>query len=328
MSKVNFIHWGIIGCGDVCEVKSGPAFNKVGNSKLVAVMRRDLAKAEDYAKRHGVPRFYADADALINDPEVNAIYIATPPSSHELYLEKALAAGKSVYVEKPVAVDSRSCKRMIQVMQRHKGKVVVAHYRRGLSAFRTVKALLAEQRIGNVRTILLRTLQPPPAKVNRDTQDNWRLLPDISGGGIFHDLSPHQLDILYWIFGKPVSLHGMSANQSKLYSAPDLTLLHGVFEPNIMFSGTWAFNIAPSAADERCEIIGDKGRITFSFFKLGDVQVTTEDGTETLPMEYPENIQYHMIDAVTRFFLDEGPNPCSLEEAYDVMEMMEAAKEM
>ena len=73
------IKWGIIGCGDVTEVKSAPAFNKVPHSSLVAVMRRDAAKAQDYALRHGVPKWYINAEQLINDPEINAIYIATPP---------------------------------------------------------------------------------------------------------------------------------------------------------------------------------------------------------------------------------------------------------
>jgi 1,5-anhydro-D-fructose reductase (1,5-anhydro-D-mannitol-forming) len=326
MTTQNIVNWGIIGCGDVCEVKSGPAFNKVQNSRLVAVMRRDITKAEDYARRHGVPRFYAEAQALIDDTEVNAVYIATPPSTHEMYLELALKAGKPVYVEKPVTTDGASCQRMIDAARKYNGKVSVAHYRRGLSAFRTVRQLLDEKKIGNLRTVLLRTLQAPPAKINQVTEDNWRLIPDISGGGIFHDLSPHQLDILYWIFGKPVSISGYSVNQSRTYNAPDLTMLQAVFEKDICFSGTWAFNVSPHAADEKCEIIGEKGKITFSFFKLGDVELTTASGTEILPMEYPVNVQLPMIDAVTKYFRGEGANPCSLEEALEVMKMMEGAK--
>src|ERR1700730_9641033 len=96
------ISWGIIGCGNVTEVKSGPAFNKVNHSRLVAVMRRDAAKAADYAKRHQVPAWYSDAESMINDPAVNAVYIATPPKFHEEYVIAALQKGKLVYVEKPV----------------------------------------------------------------------------------------------------------------------------------------------------------------------------------------------------------------------------------
>src|SRR5205085_8185937 len=103
MDKIN---WGIIGCGDVTEVKSGPAFNKVKNSSLVAVMRRNAVKAKDYAQRHNVPKWYTDANDLIADPKINAIYIATPPSSHEKYTLAVLDAGKPVYVEKPMSIDS------------------------------------------------------------------------------------------------------------------------------------------------------------------------------------------------------------------------------
>lgn len=105
------VNWGIIGCGNVTEVKSGPAFSKVENSRLVAVMRRNAALAEDYAKRHNVPKFYSKASDLINDPEVNAIYIATPPGSHMEYALEVIKAGKPVYIEKPMAVNYAECEK-------------------------------------------------------------------------------------------------------------------------------------------------------------------------------------------------------------------------
>lgn len=319
------IHWGIIGCGDVCEVKSGPAFNKVSHSRLAAVMRRDLAKAEDYAKRHQVPRFYSDADALINDAEVNAIYIATPPSSHEAYTQAALKAGKPVYVEKPVTLDAASCERMIGYAREHNNKVSVAHYRRGLPLFRKVKALIHGGAIGQVRLVTLRTLQPPASKIITQTRDNWRIKPEISGGGLFHDLSPHQLDILYWIFGKPREVYGRSLNQSKQYEAPDFTMVEAVYDQDIVMNGVWAFNVSEKAAEDLCEIIGDKGKLQFSFFRQSTITLVTDAGTESLEMEYPVNIQHPMIEAVTKFFHGEGPNPCSLEEALEVMKMMDQA---
>src|SRR5205085_11613785 len=109
------INWGIIGCGDVTEIKSGPAFNKVKNSSLIAVMRRDAEKAKDYAQRHNVPKWYDNADQLINDPDINAVYVATPPSSHEEYTLAAISAGKPVYVEKPMSVDALWAWRMASV---------------------------------------------------------------------------------------------------------------------------------------------------------------------------------------------------------------------
>jgi 1,5-anhydro-D-fructose reductase (1,5-anhydro-D-mannitol-forming) len=317
------VQWGIIGCGDVCEIKSGPAFNKIQNSKLVAVMRRDASKAKDYAMRHGVGKFYDDASALINDPEVNAIYIATPPVFHEPYTIESMKAGKPVYIEKPVSVSSASCERMIQAQHQYHCKATVAHYRRGLPIFKKVKSLVKEGAIGNVRLVRLTTLQPPVSKIITQTEDHWRVKPELSGGGIFHDLSPHQLDILLWIFGAPVAVNGNSLNQSGQYNAPDIATLEAVYEGNVCLQGVWAFNVNESGTEDKCEIFGDRGVLTFSFFRKSNIELKTNSGTEILEFAYPENIQHPMIDAVVKFFRGEGPNPCMLEEALQSMQMMD-----
>jgi len=319
------VNWGIIGCGDVCEVKSGPAFGKVANSRLVAVMRRNLDKAKDFAQRHGAPKYFSEAAELINDKEVNAIYIATPPSSHESYLEMALKAGKPVYVEKPVTVNSASVERMMEMEKNHDDKVSVAHYRRGLPLFNKIKQLVNDGAIGKVKLILLRTLQPTVSKIISQTGDNWRINPEISGGGLFHDLSPHQLDIMYWIFGAPQQTYVQSANQGKLYNAPDLTMVQLGFANDIYFNGIWNFNVAESATSDSCEIIGDKGTIRFSFFRVSTIELVTGTGTEIFELEYPVNIQQPHINNVVRFFRGEGSNPCSLEEALVTMKVMDKA---
>jgi predicted dehydrogenase len=319
------VNWGIIGCGDVCEVKSGPAFGKVANSRLVAVMRRNLDKAKDFAQRHGAPKYFSEAAELINDKEVNAIYIATPPSSHESYLEMALKAGKPVYVEKPVTVNSASVERMMEMEKNHDDKVSVAHYRRGLPLFNKIKQLVNDGAIGKVKLILLRTLQPTVSKIISQTGDNWRINPEISGGGLFHDLSPHQLDIMYWIFGEPQQTYVQSANQGKLYNAPDLTMVQLGFANDIYFNGIWNFNVAETATSDSCEIIGDKGTIRFSFFRVSTIELVTGTGTEIFELEYPVNIQQPHINNVVRFFRGEGSNPCSLEEALVTMKVMDKA---
>ncbi|MBL0741960.1 Gfo/Idh/MocA family protein [Chryseolinea lacunae] len=319
---MNKINWGIIGCGDVCEVKSGPAFNKVNNSSLVAVMRRDADKAKDYAARHHVPKFYSDASQLINDSEVNAIYVATPPSTHEQYVEEALKAGKPVYVEKPVTINSASCARMIALAKKYNNKVSVAHYRRALPLFTTVKNLLEKNVIGKIRFVRISVLQQPKQKYT-NTQEPWRLDPSLSGGGLFHDLSPHQLDILYWLFGEPVSSSGRSFNQAGLYNAPDVTTIDASFRNDILFQGIWAFNVAENSREDVCEIVGEKGKLRFSFFINSDLHVVTDKGTDTVAMNFPVNIQLPMIESVTKYFRGEGPNPCSLDEALVTLRMMD-----
>ena len=326
MKNINgTVSWGIIGCGNVCEVKSGPAFNKVANSKLVAVMRRNLDKAKDFAQRHGVPKYYADAAELINDAEVNAVYIATPPSSHESYLEMALKAGKPVYVEKPVTVNAVSVERMMATERQYEGKVSVAHYRRGVPLFNKIKQLVNDGAIGKVKLILLRTLQPPVSKIITQTDDNWRIDPQISGGGLFHDLSPHQLDIMYWIFGAPQQVYVQAANQGKLYNAPDLAMVQLAFAGDIYFNGVWDFNVAETATSDSCEIIGDKGSIRFSFFRVSTIELNASADTETFELEYPVNIQQPHINNVVKFFRGEDVNPCTLEDALVTMRVMDKA---
>ena len=113
------IRWGIIGCGDVTEVKSGPAFNKTEGFEIKAVMRRDEAKVKDYAKRHGVDKYYTDADALIHDEEVDAVYIATPPDSHLNYALKVAEANKPCCIEKPMAPSYAESLQITEAFKKH-----------------------------------------------------------------------------------------------------------------------------------------------------------------------------------------------------------------
>lgn len=317
------VSWGIIGCGDVCEVKSGPAFSKVGHSSLIAVMRRDGEKAKDFARRHHVPRAYDDAQKLITDRDVNAVYIATPPSHHESLAISAMQAGKPVYIEKPVALNAASCERILEASRKLGVPASVAHYRRGLPLFRKVRAVINAGTIGKAGLIVARTLNAPSPKIG--TPDYWRIDPAVSGGGLFYDLSPHQLDIFYWIFGAPQDVRAFSLNQHKRYSAPDVTIVDAVFPGDVCLHGVWAFNVASSAEEEICEIIGDKGRLRFSFFRKSELEITTDAGKEVLSFEYPENIEQPMIAEVVKFFRGESPNPCSLEDALVTMKIMESA---
>ena len=200
--KLEEVRWGRIGAGDVCEVKSGPAMNKIKHSKLVAVMRRNGAKAKDYAERHNVDKWYDDADKLIHDPEVNVIYIATPPGSHEEYTLKAAKAGKPVYVEKPMARTHKECLTMVEACQRANVPLFTAYYRRSLPNFLKIQSILKGGIIGDVRYVnilLNKTLQPDIVWASGH-DDNWRIVPEISGGGYFFDLAFPSTDIMDFLF--------------------------------------------------------------------------------------------------------------------------------
>jgi len=321
------IRWGIIGCGDVCEVKSGPAFSKVSNSSLIAVMRRDLTKAQDYALRHHVRKYYNDAQQLIDDPEVNAIYIATPPASHEEYAIKAMEAGKPVYIEKPVATNAASCKRMLDASIQYQIPASGAYYRRALPLFKKVKSILEEQKIGKVKAAIINMLQSPTKNIITKTDDNWRVNPALSGGGLFHDLAPHQLDLMYWFFGEPTEVSGRSLNQDKKYLAPDLTTLEAIFHDDILLTCFWSFNVHESAVDDTCKIIGDQGMLKFSFFRQATLEMESSAGKQLFEFINPPHIQQPMIEKVVQYFRGEGENPCSLTDAFVSMKMLDSTIE-
>lgn len=315
MDKIN---WGIIGCGDVTEVKSGPAFNKVPNSSLVAVMRRNAAKAVDYANRHHVPRWYNDADKLINDPEVNAIYIATPPSSHEQYALAAIAAGKSVYVEKPMTLNYASARKMTEAAEANNVKLVVAHYRREWPLFKKLKELVDAKAIGDVRLVRLALYKTVFTKEQLTNASlSWRVDPAIAGGGIFHDLAPHQLDILYNIFGPAKKITGISLNQAGKYAADDVVAGNILFENDILISGAWCFDAHEQS--DRCEIIGSNGKLSFSFFDGGGIELISGNNKTVFDFEPLQHVQQPMIEKTVQYFLGNANNPCTGAEGAEIM---------
>jgi len=287
--------WGIIGCGDVTEVKSGPAFQKVPNSELVAVMRRDATKAADYSKRHHVPNWYANADLLINDPGVNAIYVATPPNTHAYYAKKAIAAGKPVYIEKPMGLTYAECVEVNQLAAIKKVQVFVAYYRRMLPGFKKVKELIEQVAIGDVRIINIQLYKH--AQENKEHMP-WRVNPEIAGGGHFYDLASHQFDFLLFCFGPIKELYSVVANQAGLYKAEDILSVSFRFENGALGNGTWCFNSDQINNRDTIEIIGSKGRIEFSTFDFIPVKLITEKGTETFDFPKPEHVQMPLIEQV------------------------------
>ena len=318
------INWGIIGCGDVTELKSGPALNKIKNSRLIAVMRRDIAKAKDYAIRHKVPKWYADADLLINDPEINAIYIATPPAFHEEFTLAAFVAGKSVYVEKPMALNYFAAANMAAHASLTNTKLVVAHYRREQPIYKKIKQLLDDKVIGEIKLVHLQYLKIALTfDALSDIKNKWRVDPAISGGGLFHDLAPHQLDIMYYFFGDAKIVNGISGNQGNFYEGGDTVSGNILFENDVMFTGIWSFGIPEITEKDECEIIGTKGKISFNFFGGNTITITINGEIQTLSFDALHHVQHPMLEKVVSYFLGVSDNPCSGDDGALIMHWME-----
>ena len=322
------VRWGILGVGDVCEVKSAPAMQKIQNSEVVAVMRRNGKKAKDYAERHGVSTWYDDADELINDPNVNAIYIATPPNVHCDLTVKAAKAGKPVYVEKPMARTTAECQQMIDSCKQENVPLYIAYYRRRLPNFEKLKALLDEGAIGDVRMVkieMIKTLDPDiVADIAATMKVNWRTDPAVAGGGYFFDLAAHQLDFLDYALGPIKSVSGHAANQAGAYKAADIISASFEFENGVIGSGSWCFSADTISEKEEVTFIGSKGQIRMPFF--GSPYLYLEQSglpMETIEFEMPKHIQQLLIQTIVDDLLGRGECPSTGETAIRTNWVME-----
>lgn len=284
------IRWGIIGCGDVTEVKSGPGFQQARNSSLVAVMRRNGKLAEDYARRHGVPRWYDSASELVRDPDVDAVYIATPPYAHKEYTLMCAQAGKPVCVEKPMGMSLADCQEMIQACRLAGVPLFVAYYRRSLPRFLKVKELLDAGAVGDVRGVTMVLYMPLPDKLD------WHYLPEVGGGGKFVDMGCHTLDFLDYVLGPIRSVAGFAGNLGGHYPVEDTVAGAFEFESGVQAVGIWSFTTFRMF--DKTEIIGTMGKISFSSFDTEPVILTTSEGVAEFAIDNPPHVHQPLIQTI------------------------------
>lgn len=300
------IRWGIIGCGNVTEVKSGPAYQKTKGFELAAVMRRDAQKSEDYARRHGVAKSYSDADSLINDPEIDAVYIATPPDSHKYYSLKVAAAGKPCCIEKPMAPNYADSLEIYNAFKYKGIPLFVAYYRRSLPRFNQVKKWIDNGEIGEVRYISWQ-LYRPASVVDLSKEYNWRTDSEIAKGGYFDDLASHGLDLFVHLLGEIKEVAGFSSNQQGLYTAKDAVVASWIHESGV--TGTASWNFGCYEQEDCVEIIGSEGKIMFPIFDEKPIVLNTKQSKTELFIKHPEHVQLHHVENMQEHFLGNIEHP-------------------
>ncbi|MDO6657939.1 Gfo/Idh/MocA family protein [Anaerobacillus sp. 1_MG-2023] len=314
------IRWGIIGCGNVTEKKSGPGFQKAKNSELVAVMRRNATLAEDYARRHNVPKWYTNAEALIHDEEVDAIYIATPPSTHKEYAILAARASKPVYVEKPMALNTEECEEMIKACDENDVPLFVAFYRRAMPALLQVKEVIESGALGNIRFVTT-VHHKKASEQEKNGNLPWRVQPEISGGGHFFDLASHTLDFLDYVLGPIESVNGFATNQAELYQAEDIVSGSYIFESGVHGTGQWCFNSYKN--EDWNEIVGDKGSLLYSTLQERPMILKDEQGEREIEVVYPEHVQQPLIQTIVNELNGESHSPSTGKTALRTSKVMD-----
>ncbi|MCX6169515.1 MAG: Gfo/Idh/MocA family oxidoreductase [Ignavibacteriales bacterium] len=300
------VRWGMLGCGDVAEIKSGPGFQKAAGSQLIAVMRRNGKLAEDYSIRHNVPKWYDDANELINDPNIDAVYIASPPSSHKKYTLAVAKAGKPVYVEKPMALNYSECVEMVKTCEDANVPLFTAYYRRALPRFAKIKSLIDDGAIGEVRFVNIQ-FSKPPSESDKNRIYNWRVDPSIAGCGYFCDLGSHMIDLLQYYLGPIISAEGYSTNQGKFYSAEDLISALFKFESGVQGAGNWCFTSDDDL--DQTGIVGSEGKIIYSTFTDSPIVLIRKGKAEEFYVKHPEHVAQPLIQNVVDELLGIGKSP-------------------
>lgn len=319
----NTIRWGMIGTGNVTEKKSAPSFNKIENSRLVAVANRNPQKAEDYAQRHGIDTWYKDPYEVIRDPEVDIVYIATPPGSHMDYALETLKVGKPVYIEKPMARTGEECRIINEAAEKAGLPVFVAYYRRGLEYFKKVKSIIDSASLGKILQINMQ--QYYPARTEDYDRDHlpWRVIPEDAGGGYFHDLGCHALDILFHIFGDPLEVSGKATNVAGMYEPEDSLSASLVLPENLLLTGSWSFVSPQAFQKDLVEVTGEKGKLSFGIFSFKPVILDTGDHKETIATIQPEHIQLPLITSIVSELNGHGQCPSTGRSAQITSEAMD-----
>jgi predicted dehydrogenase len=307
---MNNVRWGIIGCGDVTEVKSGPGFQKADGSSLVAVMRRDRARAEDYARRHGVPRVHTTAEELIADPGIDAVYIATPPDTHEPLARLVAAAGKPCLVEKPMARTHDECQSMVGAFRTAGVPLWVAYYRRALPRFLQVRDLLAVQAIGRLTSV---HVQVTDRLATSAEATNWRFDPAVAGAGLFLDLASHCLDLLDFLVGPITEARGFAFNTGGISAAEDVTSAAYRFTTRVAGTGIWNFHAGAKA--DAITFTGSEGTLVTPVFTDGDVVLTAGSAVTAFPIRNPPHVHQPLIQTIVDELRGKGHCPSSGESA-------------
>ena len=305
------IRWGMIGTGDVTERKSAPSFNKIENSRLVAVGNRTFEKAEDYAARHGVPTVHRDPYDVIRNPEVDVVYIATPPGSHMAYALETIREGKPLYIEKPMARTWDECNIINEAAEEKGVPVYVAYYRRSLDYFKKVRSIIQEGDLGRILHINMRQYFAARHEDYESEDLPWRVIPEDAGGGYFHDMGCHALDILFYIFGDPLEVSGMVSNMGGLYEPEDTLSANLTLPGGLLVSAGWSFVAPEPFQKDLVEVIGEKGRLRFSIFSFKPITLFTGDHKETMATIQPEHIQLPHIRSIVSELNGNGKCPAT-----------------
>ncbi|MDB4899598.1 MAG: hypothetical protein JWN53_1406 [Gemmatimonadetes bacterium] len=299
---MHVVRWGLVGAGDIAQKRVAAALVGATRSRLVAVARRDAARAEAFARHVGAARWHADWRDLVRDDEIDAVYVATPVALHAPITSAAAAAGKHVLCEKPMALDVAECDRMIAAAERGGVQLGVAYYRHLYPIVRRIGELLRDGAIGAPVMAQLDAFErfdPPP-----DHPRAWLLDPAMSGGGPMFDFGCHRIEVLLALFGDVLEVSGMQANALFARAVEDAAVAVLRFSPGPIGIVT----VAHAAAEPRdtLDIVGSEGSLRAPRLNGAELRITSRGVTRVEQHPAADNTHLPLVQQFVDALLDGG----------------------
>ena len=274
------IRWGLIGCGDVSRKRVAQAIIDSPGNELVAACRRDEQRLNKFADAMSIEHRYTDANDLVNNPSVDAVYIATPVREHLPQTLLAAAAGKHVLVEKPMAMNVAQCDEMVSACERADVRLGVAYYRRFYPIVQRIQALLDNHSIGT--TLAVSAATATPLAMQAGEEGSWRSIAADSGGGALMDVGSHRINVFLHLLGPVAKVKSICATVAADYEVEDTATLLLQFQQGAI--GTLQCHFGIDDPDEFV-ITGTRGRLRASPLN-GDqliVEIDGQQSVESLP---------------------------------------------
>jgi predicted dehydrogenase len=293
---MNKLRWGLIGCGDISRKRVAPALRDLESCELVAVNRSRAELAESFAREFGARRWHQEWRALIADTEVDAIYIATPVYLHAEQTVAAAEAGKHVLCEKPMAMNTAECDRMIAACRANNVKLGIAYYRHFYPVLLRAKEIIAAGEIG----------KPVLAQVNAFERFNpqpgddrhWLLEKEKSGGGPMMDFGCHRIEILLNLCGAIKTVKNLAGRALFEREVEDTCIAS--FEFETAMQAVLTVTHAAFESRDTVDIFGSEGSIHIPVLNRGELQIKTAAGERTESHPPHANIHLPLIEDFAR----------------------------
>jgi predicted dehydrogenase len=313
------LRWGLIGCGDIAGKRVAPALRDLDNCRLVAVNRAQYDLAEQFAGEFGAQRWYKDWRDLLQDEEIDAVYIATPPNLHAEQTIAAAKSGKHVICEKPMALEVQACRRMIAACRTAGVRLSIAYYRHFYPMVSRVKQILESGEIGKVVLAEIRAFENfrPEAEDPR----YWMVRRQQAGGGPLMDFGCHRIEVLLNILGEISSAWGSQGSLVTDWEVEDTSV--SIFEFKNEARGVLAVSRAIEEPQDSLDIYGNAGSIHIPVLNGGSMKVVAPGGERREEHPPHQNLHLPYIQAVARAFLQNREPPVPGETGLRVSEIIE-----